>query len=425
MPREMMTNLHNHVVLSRELKKAGFGRVRSLSLTAILCAMCGSVLAQDDGQPIKVGEADLFPSIQLDYLFNSNAFVTDDDEVETSGFGVSPSLLLKAERRLLSFELSYDGDYASFDESALNYDDHDLQLKTNAELSSRRRFQGGLRISKEHEDLGRGFTRGIADENSDQVEYLVAELNGEYTYGARDAQGNITFGLELTDQSFKSRSDLTDGQDYFRITPSGEFSYRLSDRSRALLEAGVSNWDFSESNRDRNDFFVNAGLVLSDSGKSGGTIRAGATRLQFDESVFEDTTELTVDIQLFYKPITQSRFDLIISRQIDDIEGGQISEGSEQGVIDTFRLNWAHDWSGRVSSRAFVRLRASDRSCPTPDTEFVSSGFQLGLDIRRWLEIGAGLALESRTADDCSDVAFSDELDFDRERANIFVRATL
>ena len=116
---------------------------------------------------------------------------------------------------------------------------------------------------------------------------------------------------------------------------------------------------------------------------------------------------------------------MIISRQIDDIEGGQISEGSEQGVIDTFRLNWAHDWSGRVSSRAFVSLRASDRSCPTPDTEFVSSGFQLGLDIRRWLEIGAGLALESRTADDCSDVAFSDELDFDRERANIFVRATL
>ena len=425
MPRRMMTNLHNYMTLSRVLNAAGCARARSLSLTVILCAMCGSALAQDDGQSVKVGEADLFPSIQLDYLFNSNAFVTEDDEVDTTGFAVSPSLLLKAERRLLSFELSYEGDYATFDEDALDYDDHELQLRTEAELSSRRRFEGGLRISKEHEDLGRGFTRGIADEDSDQVEYLIADLFGEYTYGARNAQGNLTFGLEITDQSFKSRSDLTDGQDYTRITPSGEFTYRLSDRSRALLEVGIANWDFSQDARDRNDFFVNTGLVLSSSGKSGGTIGVGATRLQFDESVFEDTTELTVDVRLFYKPINQSRFDLIISRAIDNIEGSQISATNGQGVLDTIRLNWAHDWSGRVSSRAFVSLRASDRSCPTPDTEFVSSGFQLGLDIRRWLEIGAGLALESRTSDDCADVAFSDELEFDRERANIFIRATL
>jgi len=421
----MTINLHTAMMLSGALKHASCGWVRPLALVATLSTLSGLVLAQDDGQSVKVGEADLFPSLQLGYLFNSNAFVTENNEVDTNGFSVSPSLLLKAERRLLTLEFSYDGDYATFDENALDFDDHDLQLRGNAELSSRRRFQGGLRITKEHEDLGRGFTRGIADADADQVEFLTTDLNGAFTYGARNAQGNVTFGLGITDRSFKSRSDLTDGQDFTRITPSGEFTYKLSDRSRALFEFGVSNWNFTEENRDRNDIFVNTGLVFSDTGKSGGTIRVGATRLQFDESVREDTTELTADIQLFYSPIPQSRFDLTLSRAIDDLEGGEVTVDSGQGVIDDIRLNWSHEWSGRVSSRAFVSLSSSDRSCPTPDTDSVSSGFQLGVDIRRWLEIGAGFIFDSRTADDCPEMTFSEGLEFDRERANIFIRATL
>ena len=174
----MTINLHTAVMLSGALKHASCGWVRPLALVATLSTLSGSVFAQDNGQSVKVGEADLFPSLRLGYLFNSNTFVTENNEVDTTGFSVSPSLLLKAERRLLTLEFSYDGDYATFDENALDYDDHDLQLRANAELSSRRRFRGGLRINKEHEDLGRGFTRGIADTDADQVEFLTTDLNG-------------------------------------------------------------------------------------------------------------------------------------------------------------------------------------------------------------------------------------------------------
>ena len=148
----MTINLHTAVMLSGALKHASRGWVRPLALVATLSTLSGSVFAQDNGQSVKVGEADLFPSLQLGYLFNSNAFVTENDEVDTTGFGVSPSLLLRAERRLLTFELSYDGDYATFDENALDFDDHDLQLRGNAELSSRRRFQGCLLYTSDAAD---------------------------------------------------------------------------------------------------------------------------------------------------------------------------------------------------------------------------------------------------------------------------------
>ena len=73
-----------------------------------------------------------------------------------------------------------------------------------------------------------------------------------------------------------------------------------------------------------------------------------------------------------------------------------------------------------------VSRRASSRTCPDPDTQLVSARVELGLDVRRWLEVGAGFNNEIRsTADDCVEILAPEDLEFDNQTATIFLRATL
>ena len=397
----------------------------SIVLLMCLGAFGGAVYAQDDGRSIKVGEGDLFPSLRIDYLTNDNAFLTPDDETDANGVRISPTLSFVAERRLLQLRLQYAGEYENYNESALNFDDHVFSLDADAELSSRKRVRGRIRIAKEHEEFGRGITRGIASPDIDLIDFVTVDVGGAYTFGAKNATGNLEFGLDIRDRSYQSEPELTEGLDYTQITPRGQFTYRLSDRSRALLELGVSNWSFSDSTDDRNDIFFNTGLLLSQGGKSGGSVRVGATRQVFDDSDRDDTTEITADIAVFYRPVTFSRFDLRVERSFDDIDDTQVTSADSQEISDLVRLGWVHSWSSRVRSRSFVSHNSTSRSCPEQGTDLVSAGLEFGLDVRSWVELGAGIVGQRRKEDSCPNVDVSDGLDFDRQIANIFVRVAL
>ena len=419
----MRTSLHRH---NRTVSSSQGNRAISVISTLLFFGFFGGgVFAQDSGRSVKVGEADLYPSLRIDYLNNDNAFVTPNDEVDTNGVRVSPTLSLIAQRRLFQLRLGYAGQYGSFDESALNFDDHNLTLDADAELSSRRRVRGRFRVAKEHEDLGRGLTRGIATEDSDIIDFVTVDIGGAYTYGAKNATGNLEFGLNIRDRTYQSQSALTDGLDYTQITPRGLFTYRLSDRSRALFELGVSNWRFADSFDDRNDIFFNTGLLLSQGGKSGGTIRLGLARQKFDDSVRDDTSEFTANIALFYEPVAFSRFDLRVERSFDDIDGTQITSAGSQEINDFIRLGWVHNWSSRVRSRSFASHNSASRQCPSQGTDLTSVGFEIGVDARSWLELGAGVVSERRKDDNCTNPIIANNLDFDRQIVNIYVRVGL
>ena len=392
-------------------------------LVLFCITVSGASVAQQRGAPIQIGESDLFPSAQIRFLSNSNAFLTPVDETDTTAVEVSPRVEWRAQRRLLDLSLIYRGDYAAYSEDNLDFDDHLLNFTANAELGARQRVKGSLEVSREHEVLGTLITRGEADENTEQVESTNFEAQASFGYGATNAKGNIEVGLLLASQNFTNQDDLTDGRDFTEIAPFGVFSFRLSSDSRLLLEGKISDLDYDDDVRDRTDATALIGITIGENRKTSGSARIGYTQASFDLDTRGDEDAAIADISLTWRPVDFSIFDLTYSREFDNSDSDALQEIT---VEDRVRLDWVHDWSTRVRTDAFVSRVARDRECPDLDTATTSAGIEIGFSVRRWLVLGAGVSAASRTSDNCP-VQDPDEedLDFDRSIGNIFLRATL
>jgi len=201
----------------------------SRCVTVLLSCVSFGVAAQDLNQSaIKVGEADFFPSIRLGGITRDNVFAASSDQTDATGFLIAPSAILKADRRGLDVTLGYEGEYASFSEDAVSYDDHNLFGAVEAVVSTRKRVSASAALKLDHQELGTGLSRGAVSIGSEQVERFIFDANAAYTYGAPTARFNVTAGLDLDSVTFQNRPDITDGRDHTEFTPYGRISYRLN-----------------------------------------------------------------------------------------------------------------------------------------------------------------------------------------------------
>jgi len=393
-----------------------------------LSTVCTSGLAQQSGQAaIKLGDSELTPIVRIDYVTNSNAYLSPSDEVEATGFIVAPEFVLSADRGGVDARVGYQGEYAGFSESALDYDDHRLFADVSAEISSRKRLLAAIDISIEHEELGVERTEGSASADSEQVESLLTTINTQYSYGALSAKGNAAVGVFARSRGFRSREDITEGEDFTELTPFGRFSYRLSSDTRALLEARYRIFNFDNSLLDRNELQILTGLVFSGSSRVGGEAKFGLTSANYQSDAVKDTSLLAVDVNVYYLAASYSRISLRAVREFNNADGRSFSGGAQtQTIDDLLELSWDHKWSTFVGTRASVSAFNRNRECPSIGTQTFSSTFELGLSPRRWLEFGVGLQATDRSADNCEGlVQESSAREFDRQKIGIYVRATL
>jgi len=230
---------------------------RAVGLVLALGAPAVLAQQQPDGQSIKLGNADLYPAVRIDYIQNSNAFLSPQEPTDTTAFQIRPEATWVAQRRLLKLQASYNGIYQAASEDVINYTDHILNAGVDAQLDKRRRASASVSIEFGHQDLGTGLTRNITDADAEQVEYVDTDLNAEFGYGARGAKGNAAFGINIENFAFSNRRDLTQGRDESSVEPYGIFSYRLGADTRAEIELRYRTVD---SNQDRNDLSLLAGL---------------------------------------------------------------------------------------------------------------------------------------------------------------------
>jgi len=403
-----------------------------LKIAVIALVVAASPLnAQEvDGLSLKLGETDLYPEVRIDYFQNSNGFLTPDDETSVTGVTVSPSVRWVADRRLAVLRASYEGEYEQTSETALDFADHLLEFEALGDFSKRFRGASDISFRRLHEELGRGLTRGIGDNADDQVEINDLRAEASVTYGAQDARGNIELGVFVQDRGPINLDEINPAADTGRaeftlLRPFGIFSLRVSPDTRALLEIRFDDFDIKDrvegASNDRSQIGVLGGLRFSTTGKLGGSIRLGSTRITYADDR-DDATEFIAEGALFYLPVAYSRFDLRLTREVDDISG--VSTGLQaESIRDELRLNWRHDWSERVFHRAFAGIEAFTRECPAIDDSTTTAAFELNLNVRRWLEIGAGVTADSRVGDTC-DVDDVD-LDYTRQIIGAHIRATL
>lgn len=396
-------------------------------LFILLMFFVSSAGAQDTGAAgIKVGEAEFLPSARIEYVRNSNAYLTSTEEVESNGVVITPEAVFHAERRLLDVEFGYKGEFGAFSEDQLNYDDHELFASVRAELNRKHRLRANLSLSSEHQELGTGFTRGIATPETEAVRFSQVQLGSAYTFGSVLAKGNIVTGLNIRNVTYTSRDDLTEGSNFTQIDPYVQFSYRLSSETRAIIGLNLASTSFDNRERDRTDVELSTGLVLGGSGKTGGQASIGVVQEDYSDKSREDRVLFSARVNLNYSPTQYARFDLSASRELDNFDGGLLLDGQSQTIKDAAIIRWRHIWSSFLETRAFASFERQERDCPVESTDLFSGGVEVGYKPRRWLEAGVGVSGSSRTALGCSDsAADSSNLDFERQLALVFVKARL
>ena len=404
--------------------------------SALLLALFASTAAptvfaqvqdRDGALGFKLGETNLFPSIRIDYLQNSNAFLQPSDEISASDIRISPELVWVADRRLVSLEGSYKGSYDVSSEDERNYADHRLAFNADAELDSRKRVSGEISVDFGHEDLGTNLTRGVVLAGDEPVGFADFQAEGEYRYGAEKAKGNVSAGLLLKQFDYTSRSDVSSQRGFTQIEPFATFSLRLSGDTRLLSEIRYGSFRFENSQRDRDDLSLLAGLQFASTGKSGGEVRLGVLQSQEKRAQASDRTEFVMRASLFWEPTSFSRFDLAANRSLDNRGSSFVSTDEISAVEDVFSLRWQHSWSSRVSHIAGIQVRNLTRSCPDLNDNTLTGQIELNIAVRRWLSVGlSGSNTVSDLSSGCSDTENTDPgLDYERSLLGAYVRATL
>lgn len=396
---------------------------------ALLIIQSSALWAQDEFDPngalsLKIGETDLYPAVRIDYLQNSNAFLTPSNPTSTGEITISPELNWVADRRLVSLLGSYRGRYNSSSEEALNFADHTLSFEANAELSSRKRVDALLSLNFGHEDLGINLTRGNADEDSGLVQYTDIKASASYRYGADRARGNITVGLDLQDFGYSSRSDVTAGRSFSFFEPFAAFSYRLSGDTRAVTELRFATVNFDNSDRDRTDLSFLAGMDFAATGKTGGRFRAGVTQSQPDLSGLDASNEFVIRGQLFWEPTSFSRFTLTGERALENEGSSLVNTDAVAAISNSVRLDWNHEWSSRVSHTASLQNLMIDQACPDRNNNRLFANVEVNFQVRRWISLGFSGGGANAVYTDCPGED-NTELDFERTRFGAHVRATL
>jgi len=372
---------------------------------ATLCSV-PAFAQQQEGRAFKIGEADVVPAVEIEYISNSNAFLEQADETKTTAVVVSPELTWLADQRLLQIKAGYSGEYASYSEDALNYDDHLLEFSVDSDFSARSRLGVDLSFANEHEDLGTERTRGLGASFGSPVESNIFTVNADYTYGGRVARGNATVGLLVQTISFTDPDDgdvagenVTDGDDFSLIQPYARFSLRLSPDTRVLTEFRFNQFDFDANTRDRSEITLLAGVEFSGSQKTGGSAKIGGTLATYTEDVIEDQTELVADINVFFLPRTYSRFSLSFSRELDNLtdpdSADQAGNNLVQATRDRAQFSWRQDWSTRFNTIARATATNIDRDCLN-DVLTTGYGFEANVLPRRWVEFGLSAGVSER-----------------------------
>jgi len=398
------------------------------SLVTSLVLGPGSARAQE-GAAIPIGEAELFPSVRIDYLSDDNVRLVDEDEARESGSQVvlSPTAELVARRRLLDIRVRYDGRYSNGAEDPQDFDDHSLGLNVQARIDRRRLlvFDAVYRLG--HQPFGFGLTEGRTDLVDEPAEYGEYVVGGRFRYGVPDARGNLEAGLRFFGRRYTNLEQFSDGRDYQRIVPYGLFSYRLSGDTRALLELRYATHSEESGLNDRDSVSLFGGLAFAATGRLRGEFRVGATSTDYQDENRDDLTIAAAEAGLRYAIREYVTLGLDAERSLDDT-GTRRDDGTavRQTIADTLTLSWDQEWSSRISHDAYVRRIARDRECPSASSSSLSAGLEVDYAVRRWLTFGASIGAETRDADVCEGAEEErSDLEFDRRLIGAHVRVSL
>lgn len=342
----------------------------------------------------------LIPTLLTELRQDSNIYNLSNNEVSSSVVIIQPTLDLVAQDRDNVYSARYSLKSGMFSEDAANYLDNMFSVKAHIEPTGRFRFDLGAGYNLLHDDLGTGYTEGLGAQSiarwGSPDTYDLATVNGGLEYGAADAAGQIALNLDFSQKRY-DRLQPAVARDLDALNSSLEFRLRIMPKTKLLLDFEHSKGDYvyqqTASVSDYTEKRYLVGVTWESSANTTGKVRVGTAKR--DKANGDSPSKFNWDVGVVWTPMDRSKFTL------DGFE--KFQDGTyPTTTIDSrnITLGWTHDWSDRWQSILKAGIGKDDHDVvagfPGRQDDNVNYGLALNYQMRRWLILGAGAAVNNR-----------------------------
>lgn len=290
--------------------------------------------------------------------------------------------MLGAEGHKSFYEVVYRADSDIFAASHRdNNTDHHLTARTQLKFNVRNRLAF---------NLGYHRVELLDSENSDlrrqNDKYNTIDAGTVYTYGAPRARGQIDLGVLYQRLRYENTHHINDDLEREFIQANTIFYYRLAPKTRALIEARYTNFNYVTNDmRNSAEVALLGGLTWEATAKTTGTIKVGGQRKHFDSSSVGNMSGSMWEVGVDWKPRTYSTISLTTRQAFE--ENYQSGIGASAVHSTQVKVGWEHDWTERFSTEAgYSYIRRKYRDYERRDN-FNIAAIDLIYEVRRWLDV--------------------------------------
>lgn len=385
-----------------------------LSFSGSASAQQTQTLGTYNINPTKVDERVIpgfYPGLELDVVYDDNILRTENNTIDSMILEARPELQWVGVMGKHMVRLGYQGYYGIYEESSSeNFYDHYLGADATLDLTPKFNLNLTTDYRREHEPR----TVAVAVLGTRPNRWEQWAVAGQAVYGRRIAKAQMALKLNHNDRRY-----LNNGQDFRDYKSNGAtftFYYNLGPKTQLLLEPSVTKYEYTDpaSVQDNTMKRILAGVTWDATAKTTGQFKIGYHKKTFDTDLGGDTSGLSTEAKVIWKPKTYSTVTATLSRSAYDSALGGISQSFEAGIA---QVDWVHELTRLTELQAGASYENDKYDQGRKDD---LTGVYIGVSyaLRRNLTIGARYDYTSRNSNAAG-------ADFDDNRIAIGLKAAL
>lgn len=382
--------------------------VAKLGVLAAVAVMGGNAMAQTPPGAIPVGPMFAYPEIEVAVKRDSNiALLPDATRQADTIWYLRPALKLEAKQGENVYDVTYRGEFGRYnDNTAQNFNNHDLNGRANMTLDARNNLKLGLQYENKVDPPGSlvGVATTPVPNN-----YIKSTGTGLYTYGAQDAQGKLELQGGYFDKVYQNNRTATIPLDMTQADYGGTFLWRVMPKTylTATLKQSKMDYKQSTSTLDGTNTYQLIGVRWEATAATSGKFSIGNLNKKFDSAGKaagrQDQSLPSWEGSVEWKPLSYSTVDFQTQQVANESTGlGDFSKNS------TNRALWTHAWTSRITTKLggsysvdeFQNAPVASAGNANRRDKTKEGGLRVDYTVQRWLKFGAEYRYTGRDSND-------------------------
>jgi polysaccharide biosynthesis protein VpsM len=324
------------------------------------------------------------PTLGVDVRYDDNIYQTGENQESSWVTSISPGVMFEAIHGRSVYQLGYSFNSDFYDVSGQdgNTDHH---LNGAASFGFNRSNRLALNASYDRvENVGNTAVIGVSDQ------FETTRLEAIYGLGAPSGAMNVDLGVNQELFRSLNSGSANAEREYDKPGATATLYYRLSPKTRALVEYGYDSYEYvqSTSELDSKQDAYSLGLTWTATAQTVGTVKIGQQQRDFDDDRLDDTDEASWTADITWEPSPRDTVLLFTTKGIED---GNVELTENAVNAARYGVEWSHQLDPRMYTTLSYNygdeeyLGASGR-----EDDVMTYGASISFDLRRWMTLGLG-----------------------------------